>query len=357
MTRHTSRVNAPPDPCRASGVQLFDRPVTRPRPAAARLHAAARRFLCGPNAVPAGADGGDLLDTTRRHAFVFAHQDDELPYAGLLQRLRDQSRYVWLTNGDGLAPEAGADPAAYAEMRLAETTTALKNAGLDRVPRYDLRESEIGIYDGFIDVGRGGEFARRALDDFADRFVRFERALIADPADVYWTLAYQGGQPEHDLTSAMTLLHLRRRRARGDRVQLVHLPEYEFTILVPLRFKPWYGGPVASIRLTDAERNNKAALARGYPSQVALFERFRRVIGRIGRLTAWAGGPRSLEDYMSTETFSPVDLDFDPRVNPHFFEFENYVFERHRDVKVRWDTMVGVIVRELYRRFDPASRA
>ena len=43
-----------------------------------------------------------------RHAFVFAHQDDELGSGGTVSRLAwKHGRFLWVTNGDGLAPMEG----------------------------------------------------------------------------------------------------------------------------------------------------------------------------------------------------------------------------------------------------------
>ena len=65
----------------------------------------------------------ELVDRARRHLFVLAHPDDDLGYGGLLSRLAGAADVVYLTNGDGPAPELGLDLAACAHTREAEAQT------------------------------------------------------------------------------------------------------------------------------------------------------------------------------------------------------------------------------------------
>ena len=89
-----------------------------------------------------------------KHVFVFAHQDDDLPYSGIMSRVHDRAEAVWLTNGDGLAPHAGVDPQEYARIRYNECVAALSILGYDRAQLTFLGRSELDIYQLLIDLAR-----------------------------------------------------------------------------------------------------------------------------------------------------------------------------------------------------------
>ena len=48
-----------------------------------------------------------------RPLFLLAHHDDEIPTAGLLQRLQGDKRVLWVTNSDGLYFESDKSPHDY----------------------------------------------------------------------------------------------------------------------------------------------------------------------------------------------------------------------------------------------------
>jgi LmbE family N-acetylglucosaminyl deacetylase len=286
----------------------------------------------------------DPVDRALRHLFVFAHQDDDLGYGGLLTRLADHAEVIYVTNGDGLAPEVGADPATYAAVREAEGAAALAAAGIPRERVQFLGFSEIEIYDHLVDVTeRPGEFPR-----IAALFRRIATAVATEVArvqpDVVWTCAFQQGHPEHDLTHVTAALA---RRALRPDARLCQLPQYELTILVPLRFAPWFKGIVQEIRLTPEEIAAKHRMRDAYPSQVELVRRFQRVIDTLGSIGRLAGRGFSFDQFAARETFAVVPSEFDYLRSTHPVEALNYMRETHRGVKVRFDLHVRPIIAAL----------
>ncbi|MBI5478962.1 MAG: PIG-L family deacetylase [Deltaproteobacteria bacterium] len=286
----------------------------------------------------------DPVDPALQHLFVFAHQDDDLGYGGLLTRLSASAAAVYVTNGDGLAPAVGADPAAYAEMREAEGAAALAAAGIPRERVRFLGFSEIEIYDHLVDVTeRPGDFLR-----IAAFFRRLAGAVAGEVArvrpDVVWTCAFQQGHPEHDLTHVAAALAT---RALGPGAVFCQLPQYELTILVPLRFAPWFQGEVQAIRLTPDETAAKLRMRDAYPSQVGLFRRFQRVIDTLGSIGRLAGRGFSFEEFAARETFAVLPPGFDYLHSTHPVEALNYMRDSHRGVKVRFDLHVRPIIAAL----------
>ena len=213
--------------------------------------------------------------------------------------------------------------------------------------------SEIEIYDHLVDVTeRPGEFAR-----IAAFFRRVADAVAAEVErvrpDVVWTCAFQQGHPEHDLAHVCAALATRALRPDATFCQL---PQYELTILVPLRFAPWFRGEVQEIRLTPEELAAKYRMRDAYPSQVELFARFKRVIDGLGRVGAVAGRGFSFEEFASRETFAVVPPEHDYLRSTHPVEALNYMRDSHRGVKVRFDRHVRPIVTALLAG-DPAAGA
>ncbi|MBM4371835.1 MAG: hypothetical protein FJ098_09285, partial [Deltaproteobacteria bacterium] len=75
-----------------------------------------------------------------------------------------------------------------------------------------------------------------------------------------------------------------------------------------------------------------------------------RVIGGLGRVAALAGRGFTLEDFLRTEQFGPVDRDLDYGRSTHVLEAANYIRERHKGVKVRFDRHIREIALEMTRR-------
>lgn len=291
-----------------------------------------------------------LFDRETRHLMVWPHQDDEVMYAGLISRLGPEADFLWVTNGDGLAPEAGADPVEYAAMRLQETDAVLGVLDRPLERRTNLAVSEITIYDRFADLTRAPERRDAVMDFFSGIADAVYREVARVRPQVVWVPAFQNGHPEHDLVHIVTALALRRLRSEGHEAALYHLPEYEYLIFIPHRFHPRYKGVVHALRLTPEEVALKHRCLACYPSQLGLFRYFERIITGIGSSGRLVGRGFTVEDFMALEQFGPVDRDLDYTRSTHVFEWANYINEKHDGVKIRFDRHIAEIARELVRR-------
>src|SRR5687767_2414636 len=133
-----------------------------------------------------------------RPLFIFAHQDDETVLAGLIHRIignDERGMFVWWTNGDGLAPEAGMSPPAYARIRIREASESLKRLGGSDRRKLDLESSEIENYRRLTHVAGRGEERLRALSYFEEEARRVEQAVRDADPDRVFLLAWQGGHP------------------------------------------------------------------------------------------------------------------------------------------------------------------
>jgi LmbE family N-acetylglucosaminyl deacetylase len=290
----------------------------------------------------------DLFAPKTKHLMVFAHQDDEIMYTGLIGRMGSDTRFLWVTNGDGLAPFVDANPREYAEMRKAETDRVLKTLNRPLSRRRCLDFSELDIYDNIVDLTENPVRYNEIMKYFSvileDIFLEIEKFK----PDVVWVPQFQNGHPEHDLTHIFTAYALRKLRAKVKKeIALYQLPEYEYTILVPMRFNPFYKGAAHAITLTDEEVAIKRAAFAHYPSQQELFNSFEKVINSIGIIGKFFGRGFNSEDFISKEVFGPVPDDLDYTESFHRFEAANYIREYHRGVKVSFRDQIAVIAREL----------
>ncbi len=299
------------------------------------------RFLPYPNYI--------FLPETR-HAVTVAHQDDELGYSGLFQRLGEDSRFLWLTNGDGLAPFVNEDPQSYAEKRLAECRNAMTAMGRKTEEMTELAHSEIAIYDRFVELGQAGadDALTDIFEEMAEQVLDFLRKT---QPDVVWTLMFQGGHPEHDLIHLITAYALKRyEKEIGREILFMQLPEYELTILIAMRFPPWYRGARHEIILTAEEMERKRKVIESYPSQQELFEKFQKVLNATCKVTSVFGsGDLDVERFLARETFGPVPSTLDYMRSPHHFPLADYLFEKHNGTKIHYEPMLSAIARRLER--------
>ncbi len=291
-----------------------------------------------------------LFDPATRHLMVWPHQDDEVMYTGIIGRLGPEVDFVWVTNGDGLAPEEGADPVEYAKLRMAETDEVLGVLGRPLSRRTNLAFSEIEIYDHFVDLTRTPARRNEIMDFFQGIADAVYQQVAASAPQVVWVPAFQNGHPEHDLVHIVTALALRRLRAAGHEVVLYQVPEYEYLIFIPHRFHPLYKGQIHALHLTPDEVALKHRCLECYPSQIKLFQFFERVIGSLGKAAWLLGRSFTLEDFMALEQFSRVPPDLDYTRSTHKLELANYINEKHDGVKVRFDRHIAEITRDLMRR-------
>ncbi len=272
----------------------------------------------------------DLFQPGRRHLVVLAHQDDELPNAGIIARLGEEVRVVWLTNGDGLVHESEDTPERYGERRTDESIAACAHLGIARDRLVFLGHSELRIYSLLAAL------SRRADDvDVPPLFTEIGEQVMAEAEafepEVVWTMAYQGGHPEHDLAHLCAA-----RAARELSLPLYELPAYELTFLVPLRFPPWRRAPYHEIRLSEEEQAKLQAMFDSYPTQMRILNEFKTLITLYGRVSMLFGRRFTFEDYASRAVFGPVPEDRDYRRSSHAVEALDYVFDSYEGTPIRF---------------------
>jgi LmbE family N-acetylglucosaminyl deacetylase len=284
-----------------------------------------------------------------RPLLVLAHHDDEISVAGLLQRLGPAARILWVTNSDGRYFDSDLEPAAYADLRKAEGLRSAAAAGLPAEQTACLDFSEVAIYSALGRLQADATAVEAVLPLFERmRDAVRDRVLQLRP-DLVLTLAWQGGQPEHDLVHLCTRLAVDAlARESGRPPLLLHFPAYEYTYAWAARFNPLYRGRRMRIQLTPAERRLKWAMVQAYPSQVSLFRYFRWAFRFVLRPAALlTGGPRSLEDFFAEEEFGPVPADIDYTARPHRFDWLNYMFDDYEGTPITFDGSIRPLVRVL----------
>ncbi len=286
----------------------------------------------------------ERLSRFQRPLFFMAHHDDEIPTAGLLQRLPAGKRCAWVTNSDGLYTESDRTPAEYGAMRTAEGLDSVAKAGVPADHVTNLGFSEVEIYRHLSRLHSGAESMAEARPFFQQIRDRVRETVLDIRPDAVFTLAWQGGQPEHDLAHFFTMLALKDlEKATGARPEFFHMPAYEYTILVAMRFHPLYRGPRIRLRLTPDELAVKMAMMQAYPSQVRLFTDFRKVFRLVGALGRVTGGPRTAEEYVTIEEFGPVSAAIDYTRNTHTFDYFTYMFDDFEGVPVTFTKSVRPI--------------
>ncbi len=295
----------------------------------------------------------DTLEACERPVLFLAHQDDELGCTGILQRLRDRIRVVFVTNGDGLAPAAGQDPTGYAAMRTEEALRSMAAAGIPSNRVHSLGFSEIEIYRNMARLKQ----APLRLSEVAQFFEPIRRAIAEKVyefrPDAVFTVAYQGGHPEHDLVHFFTALALRNLEEDAEiRIPLYHFPEYELTILLPMRFRPWYPGEKLWVELTEFEAEVKNRMADCYASQVDLVKSFRRVVGVLTLPQRILAKGNPVDRFFSREQVSPVPPGFDYRKPPYRIDFFNYMFDDFRGVPITFADCIRPLVVAFEHDFD-----
>ncbi len=278
-----------------------------------------------------------------RPLFLLAHHDDEIPTAGLLQRLCPAKQILWVTNSDGLHFESQLAPPEYGEMRKAEGIRSVAHAGVPESSTRCLDVSEVETYRWMSRVDSGAVTANQAMPYF--RGIRDAvRDVVMDlQPDAVFTLAWQGGNPEHDITHVCAKMAVDAlAKATGRRPAFFQMPAYEYMILVAMRFHPLYKGPRIRLRLTADELATKQLMLQEYPSQVRLFDEFQKVFRLVGRF-AFLGAPRTAEAYVSVEEFGPIPQ-IDYRRKPHTFDYFTYMFDDFEGVPVTFSRAIRPIV-------------
>jgi len=255
-------------------------------------------------------------------------------------------RILWVTNGDGLYFLENVSPKEYGEIRMAEAIQSAKALGMAERQTECLKFSEVDIYQRMMFVTDNNEATRwlkpwfqTIVDDIRDRVFEYKPQCI-------FTCAYQGGNPEHDLTHYFTRLAVDDyEKDTGQVVPFIHVPMYEYIVLVALRFNPFYRGLKWRYQLNETEKQKKMKQFEAYPSQIQLFEKFQKVVkgvGLLGLLTR--GRPYSAEEYLSVEEWGPVPENWDYLKNPHKLDAANYIGDHFGKVPISFDKSIRPIV-------------
>ena len=283
-----------------------------------------------------------------RPLFVIAHQDDELGYGGLIQRLGPKTRFIWVTNGDGLYFLDKVTPEEYGKIRMQEAINAVGAVGIPEKNTQCLEFSEVEIY-------RHMSFLYKDPDSF-EKYRPFwenirnsvKEAIFDAKPDAVFTGAWQGGHPEHDLTHFFTRLAVDEyEKETGKALPFFHLPEYEYTILIAFRFHPLYKGRKLKFKLTEEEVEGKKRIMDSYPSQYRLFEKFESVLGKVSWVSGLFGGPKSANEYLSEEHFGPVPKELDYSKSTHIFEAANYIGDDFEGTPIGFARCIRPIVQAL----------
>ena len=277
---------------------------------------------------------------------VLAHQDDESTFAGIVQRLGPQTRFLWVTNGDGLSDELGMPDADYAALRQQETVAAMALAGVgaDRLTFLGYGEKEIYARLASLDDPSTGFTRASVLTHFRDIAARVRAEILAFRPDIIFTHAWQGGQPEHDLTHLMAVLAAR--AIPGCAV--FEVPEYELAYTVFLRFPPWRTGQVHEIALTGAEMAVKKAMVDTYRTQRRgmVLTRALATAGDAGAL-AWSLLSRRrlpAARFAAREHFATVPPDRNYRTCPHGADRLEYIGDHWQKRPILFSRMIVPIV-------------
>jgi LmbE family N-acetylglucosaminyl deacetylase len=269
-----------------------------------------------------------LFDGSSRHLVVLAHQDDEVPYAGLLARMNhsgaDSLHIAYVTNGDGLAHESDMDPDPYAALREEESRSALAALGIADNQATWFRHSELSLYAEFGAMSDDADGTRPLFGEFETIAHEVHTLMDTFEPSAVWTMAWQGGNPEHDLTHAAALrAHRAIAPSSGGERLFYELPAYEL-LVVAMRFRPWVRRTRHRIELTNDELATKRAMMEMYPTQTRVISELRRVATIAGRLGRLLGRGFTLDEFASIEEFAPVPSDRDYTRSTHIHERLDY---------------------------------
>ena len=281
----------------------------------------------------------------RRPVFFMPHQDDELGCSGLIQRLGPKTQIIWVTNGDGLFYEMKVTPEEYGKIRMKEAIDAAACIGIVEKNTRCLAFSEVEIYRrmSFLQQDPGSIGTHADFWDAIRESVR--RALFAAQPDAVFTVAWQGGHPEHDLTHYFTRLAVDDyERETGRPLPFFHSPAYEYTVLIAFRFHPLYKGRRLKFTLRREELDGKNRIVQNYPSQAEMMAKFRKFLDRIGFIGRPLGAAKNAEEYLGVEHFGPVPPDLDYMKSTHLFDKANYMFEDFEGIPITFKRCIRPVV-------------
>ncbi len=280
--------------------------------------------------------------------FVIAHQDDELGYGGLIQRLGSKTKFIWVTNGDGLYFLDNVTPEQYGKTRMKEAINAVAAVGIEEKNTRCLEFSEVEIYRHMSYLTKDPQSFEKHRPFWEGIRDRVRESIFEVKPDAVFTGAWQGGHPEHDLTHFFTRLAVDEyEKDHGKSLPFFHLPEYEYTILIAFRFHPLYKGKKLKFKLTQEELEGKKRIMDQYPSQHRLFDKFQWVLGKVSWISRLFGGPKSAEDFLLEEHFGPVPKDLDYTKSTHLLDGANYIGDDFKGVPIGFRKSVRPVIKGL----------
>lgn len=288
---------------------------------------------------------GNLFASSTRAMFILAHQDDELAYAGLIQRLSPNTRFVWVTNGDGLADRADMKPQTYASARHLETLIGMKTLGIKSDRLRFLGASEGVIYRNLVKVATNPKSRHEVFHFFTSLATQVTAEILSFRPDVVFTHSWQGGNPEHDLTHVMARIALE----KLPQTVLYEVPNYELANTIFLRFPPWHQDTVHSIRLTPSELTAKNRMARCYPTQDWIIDKMHIAMTVLGGLGHIVGRGFDADRFASVEYFSTVPRNRDYLKSPHGFDFLDYIGDDCDGHAMSYTSMVVPVIQALFK--------
>ncbi len=259
-----------------------------------------------------------ILARSERPILILAHPGDELACSGILQRLRQRIRVVFMTNGDKLARSEGLDPVRYAAIRKIETQESLRAAGVSSGDARFFGHSETEIYRNMARVKKAPLRLAEAVAFFEPIRRNMAEAVYELRPDAAFAVAFHGGHPEHSLAHFFGALALRNyaRDVEAD-VPFYQFPEYVVMSLLPRGLRPRDPGETYWIVLDSQEFETKKRMADCHLSRRAAFKRFRRIAGTLSLPQFIAGGEHLSDRFFRREEASLVPRNFDYRRVPY----------------------------------------
>lgn len=280
-----------------------------------------------------------------RPLLVLAHPNDELACSGVLQRLRDRIRVVFMTNGDGLARRDHLDPVPYAAIRRAEALESLRTSGLSADRARFLGHSENEIYRNMARLKKSALRLSEVTAFFEPIRRSMAEAVYEFRPDVAFVVGFHGGHPEHNLAHFFGALAVRNlAREVEAEIPLYQFPQYVLTTLLPEKLRTGYPGETYWIVLGGRELETKRRMAGCYLSRRADFKRFRRIAGALNLPRAAIWRENSADSFFRRERMSLVPGEFDYRRVPYRPGFLDHLLEDFEGTPITFQDCIRPIV-------------
>lgn len=286
---------------------------------------------------------GQVLSPTTRTLVVLAHPDDEIACGGLAQRLPLTARFLWVTDGDGLAEAAGMRRPEYASARRLESEAAMATLGITPDRLRFLGNSEVEIFETLARCAAKPNARHDVFEHARSLGRQITAEVLAFRPEVVFTVGWQGAHPIHDLVHLLVRASLE----RLPDTQLFEMPLFDPWGVVPLRFPPWHDGPVHEVRLTPDEAAAKRRITRCWPSQDVVLKPIETVVAVAGRIAGLAGHRFDLDSLLAIERFAPVPRDRNYVKSPHGMEFLDYPLDRWQGARISHSASIAPIAQAL----------